>query len=380
MSTPASKRRRLDSNTSSALHKPFRTPLKKPATAAPINGTHERSDNPASITNSNTGNETKTENANLLERSTRGCVKHNGCTAAATRTNALLSFVDKFSPDEPVSTGETNRNTPEACAPGTPATVVTSSAHGQSTPITSHDQGRHRRLQHGTLTPSYSDTRKLGLGHVSDPDIAAAQKEQRALEQRQRGVRADIDVLEQALRVTRRRQGQHHHQDDVKTKKKEKSQQQCNESIKRTEDPKHKREINGDVRLENLIVKWRNASQQAVEEIFAGARDRVNRMGGVAAWKEQEREKLAERQQGNNSGSNGSSWGWDVAGAAKYSDGGDDDYDGRGQDEDEQGEEESRYDKMIKEEEEEERVLQEAASGFDGNVSERITVHCWNES
>ncbi|KAF1966612.1 hypothetical protein BU23DRAFT_593031 [Bimuria novae-zelandiae CBS 107.79] len=39
-----------------------------------------------------------------------------------------------------------------------------------------------------------------------------------------------------------------------------------------------------------LIEQWRTASRAAAEELFATTRDRVNRMGGVGAWKDRERE------------------------------------------------------------------------------------------
>ncbi|OCK85562.1 hypothetical protein K432DRAFT_318126 [Lepidopterella palustris CBS 459.81] len=45
-----------------------------------------------------------------------------------------------------------------------------------------------------------------------------------------------------------------------------------------------------DADLEVLIERWRAASRAAAEEIFASTRDRVNRMGGVGAWRERERE------------------------------------------------------------------------------------------
>ena len=43
---------------------------------------------------------------------------------------------------------------------------------------------------------------------------------------------------------------------------------------------------NNDVELETLIIKWRNVSQRAADEVFDGARERVNCMGGMAAWRE----------------------------------------------------------------------------------------------
>lgn len=39
-----------------------------------------------------------------------------------------------------------------------------------------------------------------------------------------------------------------------------------------------------------LIDRWRTASRAAAEELFGSTRDRVNRMGGVGAWKEREKE------------------------------------------------------------------------------------------
>lgn len=39
-----------------------------------------------------------------------------------------------------------------------------------------------------------------------------------------------------------------------------------------------------------LIDTWRSASRAAAEELFGSTRDRVNRMGGVGAWKDREKE------------------------------------------------------------------------------------------
>lgn len=44
-----------------------------------------------------------------------------------------------------------------------------------------------------------------------------------------------------------------------------------------------------DTELESLIAKWKLASREAAEEVFQGAQERVNRMGGVDAWREQSR-------------------------------------------------------------------------------------------
>ena len=47
----------------------------------------------------------------------------------------------------------------------------------------------------------------------------------------------------------------------------------------------------GDAELDALEEKWRGAARLAAEELFASARDRVNRMGGVHAWRDGERER-----------------------------------------------------------------------------------------
>jgi Swi5-dependent recombination DNA repair protein 1 len=46
-----------------------------------------------------------------------------------------------------------------------------------------------------------------------------------------------------------------------------------------------------------LVDTWRTASRAAAEEIFATTRDKVNRMGGVGAWKAREKEGKERQQQ-----------------------------------------------------------------------------------
>ncbi|KAJ5309208.1 hypothetical protein N7508_004587 [Penicillium antarcticum] len=82
---------------------------------------------------------------------------------------------------------------------------------------------------------------------TSDPDILALQKQQRAVQSRIATLRTNLDTATQAL--------------------------QLESSTKDTE-------------LETLIVKWRRISQDAADEAFVGAQERVNKMGGMKAWKE----------------------------------------------------------------------------------------------
>ena len=64
-------------------------------------------------------------------------------------------------------------------------------------------------------------------------------------------------------------------------------------------------EAGRDTELENLVAKWRGAGRLAAEELYAGARDRVNRMGGVRAWKENMEEGRKRRANWDNDGDSG---------------------------------------------------------------------------
>ncbi|KAK4989600.1 hypothetical protein LTR50_003066 [Elasticomyces elasticus] len=48
-----------------------------------------------------------------------------------------------------------------------------------------------------------------------------------------------------------------------------------------------------DDELDELVTKWRMTSQAVAEEVFGGVKERVNRMGGVGAWRERERERVS---------------------------------------------------------------------------------------
>lgn len=82
---------------------------------------------------------------------------------------------------------------------------------------------------------------------LGDPELLHLQKQERALQSRLAVLREGLDVAKQALRIE---------------------------------------SSNRDAELERLIKKWRLASQEAADEVFAGAQERVAQMGGLAAWKE----------------------------------------------------------------------------------------------
>jgi uncharacterized membrane-anchored protein YhcB (DUF1043 family) len=81
----------------------------------------------------------------------------------------------------------------------------------------------------------------------SDPEIMDLQKRQRELQSRLSSLRSDLDTVQQALRIE---------------------------------------SSSNDEELEVLIMKWKKVSQDAAEEVFSGAQERISRMGGVKAWRE----------------------------------------------------------------------------------------------
>jgi Swi5-dependent recombination DNA repair protein 1 len=84
-------------------------------------------------------------------------------------------------------------------------------------------------------------------GPARDPDYLSFQKQHSSLVLQLSGLKQLLDTAEQALKI---------------------------------------QSSNPDAELETLIQKWRLVSREAAEALFAGAKDRVNRMGGVGAWQE----------------------------------------------------------------------------------------------
>ncbi|KAE8384162.1 hypothetical protein BDV23DRAFT_191943 [Aspergillus alliaceus] len=109
-----------------------------------------------------------------------------------------------------------------------------------STPSPLSLESRKRRADSNHLTPSKKPI-------FSDPVILDLQKQQRALQSRLATLRSELDTAQQALRL---------------------------ESSAK------------DAELQSLIMKWRSVSQNAAEEVFAGAQERVARMGGMKGWRE----------------------------------------------------------------------------------------------
>ncbi|RMZ10044.1 hypothetical protein D0860_03975 [Hortaea werneckii] len=125
-------------------------------------------------------------------------------------------------------TTQKNDSTASNANPATPAPLIKS-------------QSLHKRP--GFITSS----------RCADPAELAAQKALTSLELQIRPLRTDIDALKQSEQIST---------------------------------------SNTDAELEQLTEKWRLASQQASEELFGHVKERVCRMGGVAAWRESEKQKF----------------------------------------------------------------------------------------
>lgn len=80
-----------------------------------------------------------------------------------------------------------------------------------------------------------------------DPTLSSLQKNHRTLQSRLAALRSELDTVAQAYRI------------ETSSK---------------------------DAELEALITRWRAAAQNAADEVFAGARERVTRMGGMMGYRQ----------------------------------------------------------------------------------------------
>ena len=109
-------------------------------------------------------------------------------------------------------------------------------------------------------SPGYVSGKDAKIESTVSPEVSTLKRQHTALLSRFSSLRAELDKVMQALRI---------------------------EASPR------------DKELEKLIQQWRVASQQAAEEVYADARDRVNGMGGLRAWQEEQKQRTERN------------WGWD---------------------------------------------------------------------
>ncbi|RMY16684.1 hypothetical protein D0868_00190, partial [Hortaea werneckii] len=143
-------------------------------------------------------------------------------------------------------------------APYTPSTLAHTvrAANGNGSPMVTSTASNSNPTTPAPLTKPQSLHKRTGFTTSSrrtDPAELAAQKALTSLELQIRSLRTDIDTLNQSNQIST---------------------------------------SNTDAELEQLTEKWRLASQQASEELFGHVKERVCRMGGVAAWRESEKQKF----------------------------------------------------------------------------------------
>lgn len=112
-----------------------------------------------------------------------------------------------------------------------------------------------------TPTPARTKT-KPTVKLPPDPRLATLQRQKRHLDTQNAGLATRIDSLDQAYRIEHRKQ---------------------------------------DAELSALIQRWREIARSAAEEIFGGAKVKVEAMGGMRAWKGQAEQKKSGQ----------GSWGWE---------------------------------------------------------------------
>lgn len=142
--------------------------------------------------------------------------------------------------------------------------------HINTTTTTNKSKKTPKQQQSQTVsTPSPSITPKRiqvqqRQRQPPDPTLANLQKAHRTLQSRLLTLRTELDTTSQALKIE---------------------------------------SSNKDAELNALISKWRGVSQDAADEVFEGARERIARMGGVRGWKKQQEEKEQQMR--------GGGFGWD---------------------------------------------------------------------
>lgn len=141
-------------------------------------------------------------------------------------------------PSKPVAP----RDPEDTKVPATPTIPVDSkSISNPPDPTTTPEPPKRKRvLQLFSPLPSQSF-------QISDPEILELQKQHREIKSKVDALTTELEMATQALNLET--------------------------------NPKY-------IEIPTLITKWRLASQDAADEVFVGAKERVNGMGGMAAWKE----------------------------------------------------------------------------------------------
>jgi hypothetical protein len=159
------------------------------------------------------------------------------------RLDAALSRPFKSPLRKDHTTTPTNRDKGGSTVPDPASSRVKPAVSNTTTPQKLKAGGRQQ-----TSAPPPESESESGL----DDEIATLRKNRITLQSQLASLRSELETAQQALRI---------------------------ESSPRDEE------------LKTLIAKWRSASQSAADELFEAAKDKIESMGGVAAWKASERER-----------------------------------------------------------------------------------------
>lgn len=173
--------------------------------------------------------------------------------AASTLSKPFRSPLKTTTTTAPSTPARTTTNADTQSRPYNPSTLAhTISSSACPSPAKPAHPSAVPKTPLPTRTPLRQSHTSSSIRPRADPSILAAQKYVSALETRIRSVRAEIELLQRAAAP------------------------RCSST---------------DSELAGLTAKWRTAAQAAAEELFGGVKDRVNKMGGVGAWREAERRK-----------------------------------------------------------------------------------------
>jgi len=167
-------------------------------------------------------------------------------------TKLARPFVSPLRKSKPAPEAEAENAPPATTTPYRPSILAHSIILTTSPPDTAKRTSEASKVSPAKSTPVRKQQAFTTSSKRTDPAELAAQRAITKLELQIRNVKNELDALKQASQIT---------------------------------------STTTDAELEVLAQKWKAASQTAAEELFGSVKERVNRMGGVAAWRETEKKK-----------------------------------------------------------------------------------------
>lgn len=195
-------------------------------------------------------NTAHTAKENTIEMSSPLSVKRRKLNESAARvTKPFVSPLRTIKPDQRIASSEDKENE-DAYLPSTIA--HTTRVHPSTKSAVDSIKSQTSSFTPAKSTPIRKQHAYTASSKRKDPAEVKTERAITALELQTRTVKNEIDTLKQAARIS---------------------------------------SSTTDADLEALVQKWKSASQTAAEELFGTVKERVQRMGGVAAWRESEKKK-----------------------------------------------------------------------------------------